>query len=111
MDEVSLLESLISPTGGNLDEARRVLRKFLLKEAGSSIPSATVGDALAALARQPLHKSAAAVVLLRSLAVTGLVPEPNSSNQIIRSTVDLCEGAIPEIVNFLKIDGRAQNYE
>ena len=39
------------------------------------------------------------------------IPEPNAINQIIRSIVEICEHALPEVISFLKIDKRAQNYE
>jgi hypothetical protein len=71
----------------------------------------SIGDALALLAGEPTGKSLAAVVILRCLAVPELVPEPNAANQIVRATVELCEGAVPEIVSFLKIDKRSQNFE
>jgi len=40
-----------------------------------------------------------------------MTPEANTANQIIRSTVQLCEGAVPDIVNFLRIDSRSQNID
>jgi AAA+ ATPase superfamily predicted ATPase len=50
-------------------------------------------------------------VLLRCLAVEGLVPEPNSTNQISRLALEVCEKAAPQIVSFLKIDKKLQTYE
>jgi hypothetical protein len=56
---------------------------FLL--AGVEGSGESIGDALAILAKEPNDKSRAAIILLRCLAVRGLIPEPNSTNQIIRS--------------------------
>ena len=53
----------------------------------------------------------AAVVLLRCLAVPGLVPEPNYTNQIGRLAVEVCESPAPQIVSFLKLDKKLQTYE
>jgi len=49
-------------------------------------------------------------VLLRCLAVPGLVPQPNQTNQIIRLVVEICDNALPDVVTFLKVDARSQNY-
>ena len=50
-------------------------------------------------------------MLLRCLAVHGLVPQSNHANHISRSAVELCEGGLPEILTYLKVDRRAQTYE
>src|SRR5262249_35008586 len=95
---------------GDVSAARNCLRSIFLQmtelEAG-----ATVGDALSQFSQAPLKHRMAAIFVLRSLGVQGLMPEANQANQIIRSTVQLCEGAVPDIVKFLKIDGRLQNID
>src|SRR5260370_35337796 len=101
-DYVSLLEVAIEEDVITLDRARSALRRFLLFQAGMEGAGASVGDALASLAGQPVKNSLVAIILLRSLAVRGLLPESNSTNQIIRSTVEICEGALPEILDFFK---------
>lgn len=80
-------------------------------QAGEAGAQGSIGDALAALATQPVKKPLAAIVLLRCLAVHRLVHQSNHANQINRSAVELCEGALPEILTFLKVDRRAQTYE
>lgn len=110
-DDLSILEGLIQRQEAGLDDARKVLRRILFSQADTEGSGQSIGDALALLARQPSKHPFAAIVLLRCLAVQDLVPEPNSTNHIIRSTVELCEGALPEIIGFLRIDQRAQNYE
>ena len=108
-DDLSSLEALIYEE--RLDGARQVLRSFLFSQAGISGAGEPIGDALALLAKQPSNHALAAIVLLRCFAIRGLVPEPNSTNNIIRSTVALCGEALPDIADFLKIDKCSQNYE
>ena len=83
----------------------------MFSQAGISGAGEPIGDALALLAKQPSNHALAAIVLLRCFAIRGLVPEPNSTNNIIRSTVALCGEALPDIADFLKIDKCSQNYE
>ena len=83
----------------------------MLKQAGENDSDASVGDALVLLARRATRNRTAAVVLLRCLAVPGLVPEPNSTNQIGRLAVEICESAAPQIMSFLKVDKKLQTYE
>ena len=109
-DDVLRIEHLIQQGESRLAEARTALRHFLLAQTGEPEAEGSIGDALAALVRQPLKSSLAAIVFLRCPAVKGLVPDPNRTNQITRLTVELCETALSEIVTFLKVDKRAQNY-
>jgi hypothetical protein len=71
----------------------------------------TIGEALSAISKTPLKHQIPAILVLRCISVRNLLPEPNSVNQIIRSTVELCEGALPEIINFLRISPKAQNVD
>lgn len=109
-DDLAALENLIQQEGKH-EDARRALRHILLSQAATEGSGESIGDALALLAKQPAKNDFAAIVTLRCLAIHRLVPEPNSTNQIARSTVELCEGALPEIIKFMKIDPRGQNYE
>src|SRR5512143_2582445 len=93
----------------NIQEARNALRELLLQM--GSLEHGSIGEALSHLSQQPLKHRAAAIVLLRCIGIQGLLPEANAANQIIRSTVQLCEGAVPDIVNFLRIDSRSQNID
>jgi hypothetical protein len=110
-DRVHSLERLIQQGDGGLSEARTALRQFLFASAGADSADGSIGDALALLSKQPHGQELAAIVLLRCLAVRGLLPEPNQANQIVRSTVELCEAALPEIGSFLRVEKRAQNYQ
>jgi hypothetical protein len=91
----------------NIQGARNALRELLLQM--GSLEHGTIGEALSHLSQQALKHRVAAIVLLRCIGVQGLLPEANTANQIIRSTVQLCEGAVPDIVSFLRVDGRSQN--
>lgn len=109
-DDLSTLEGLIQQEGRR-EEARQVLRHILSSQTESDCAGDSIGDVLARLAKQPAKHEFSAIVVLRCLAIHNLLPESNSKNQIQRSTVELCESSLPEIVKFLKFDVRAQNYE
>lgn len=110
-DDLLRIESLILAGVSQQAEARSTLRRYLFGRAGEGEANGSIGDALALLARQATISHAAAIVLLRCLAVPGLVPEANSANQIARLAVEVCEKAAPQILSLLKIDKRLQNYE
>jgi hypothetical protein len=95
---------------GEVDQARTTLRKILLR-AGDLEGGNTIGDALSGLCKNPAKHRREAILLARCLAVQGIMPEPNATNQIVRLVVELCEAAIPDIVSFLKINNRSQNIE
>ena len=107
-DDILLLEHLIIK--GSVEDARNVLRRLLLLAANLDV-GRTIGDALSELVKEPLRNHRIAVILLRCAAVQRLLPDANSTNQIIRSTVELCEGALPDIVRFLKINNKDQNVD
>ena len=110
-DDLLRIERLILSGSSKQAEARAGLRQFLFKQAGHNEPNGSLGDALAVLGKQATINHTAAVLLLRCLGVDGLVPEPNSANQIGRLAVEICEKAAPQIVSFLKIDRKLQTYE
>lgn len=110
-DDVPYIEHLIQQGESRLAEARTALRHFLFMQAGEAGAEGSTGDALAVLARQPVKNPLAAIVFLRCLAVPGLVPQSNAANHISRSAMELCEGALSDILTFLKVDRRAQTYE
>lgn len=108
-DELLRLEALIQE--GRLGDARNVLRSFLSVQAGTAAAGDSIGDVLAILARQPPKHPLSAIALIRCLVIDGLVPKSNPNNNIVRHVVSLCEGALPDIMDYLRIDSRAQNYE
>ena len=63
------------------------------------------------LASKPCQDATAAIVVLRCLAVQGIIPEPTPSNQIARFIVEICEDAVPDILSFLKVEKREQNFK
>ncbi|MHB1220335.1 MAG: phosphoribosyltransferase-like protein [Alphaproteobacteria bacterium] len=105
------LENYLQADPVPVADARKILRRIFLNCANLDDSEGTIGDALTFLSKDPTRHSFAAIVLLRALAVPNLVPDPNSANQIVRLTVELSEAALPEIVSYLKIDHRDQNYE
>jgi hypothetical protein len=110
-DDIARLERLILAGDTQQSEARLSLRRFLFRLVGEFESDGSIGDALALLAKGATKNRTAAVVLLRCLSVPGLIPEPNSGNQISRLLVEVCEGAAPLILSFLKLDKKLQTYE
>lgn len=106
--EIGSLEYFIE--NGELEKARGKLRKILL-HAGGLESGSTIGDALSGLHKNPTKHRREAILLTRCLAVQGIMPEPNATNQIVRLVVELCEAAIPDVVSYLKINNRSQNIE
>jgi len=110
LNGVAHLEELIRTDGPDFEKARKLLRRILQNCADTADDEGSIGDALAQISKRtkdPLP----AVVMLRALAVPGLVPAPNNSNQISRLTVELCESAVPNILGFLRIEKKQQNFE
>ena len=111
VSDINDIEHLIQQGDSQLPEARTALRQFLFVQTGDAEAQGSIGEALAILARQPVKNSLAAIMILRCLAVRGLVPDSNNANHINRSIVELSEGALPEITTFLRVDRRAQTYQ
>ncbi|SIO57924.1 hypothetical protein SAMN05443247_08707 [Bradyrhizobium erythrophlei] len=107
-DEVSSLEEQI--LNGDSDGARAIFRKMLLQATGLGSGS-TIGEALAELTKNATPHRREAVLVLRCLTVQGLMPDANSTNQIVRSVVSLCESSLPDVLDFLRIEKRQQNIE
>jgi hypothetical protein len=112
-DNIFELERLIR-TGqqSDLEAGRTVLRKWLIAKSGMALAGSTTADAIASISANPNAGSAeAAKVLLRCLAVGGLLPPSNTHNQLSRHLVVLCEGALPDICDFLHVDSVKQTHE
>jgi len=108
---VARFEQLALSPGDGLVEARNSLRHWLFEKAGDLASTGSIGDALALIARDAHPDRTAALVVVRLLAIQGLIPEPNSANHIVRSVVAIVEAALPDLVAFLKFNPRSQNYE
>ena len=70
-DDVLRIEHLIQQGESRLVEARTALRHFLLAQTGEPEAEGSIGDALAALVRQPVKSQLAAIMILRCLAIQG----------------------------------------
>lgn len=106
------LETLIrAGTEADLENGRAVLRKWLIKKSGVSLAGKSTADAIASINPNPKAGGDPAKVLLRCLAVPGLVPPWNPANQLARHLVTLCEGALPDLCDFLRLDSSRQTYE
>ena len=105
---VTEIEQLIARA--DISEARTQLRSWLhsfnpLEASGS------VSEELGYIARSSRPPREVAVMLIRLLAVPGLIPEPNANNQIERLVVEICEKSIDDICSFLAIKPKSQTYE
>lgn len=106
-EQIDAIELLASD---NVDEARKHLRLFLFAQ-GQHGETGTIGDALRILAERHTEYRQLAPVILRFLAVPGLIPENNPSNQIARSLVSLATGSLPELCDFLGASAAQQSFE
>lgn len=97
-------------SSGDVEEARRCLREWLRAHIGDSNHDKSIGDLLAELSKTSAINKLVAVVILRCLDVPGLLPESNSRNNLELSIVNLCEGTIPDLVRFMRIDVHEQTY-
>ncbi|MEX2628748.1 MAG: ATP-binding protein [Tistlia sp.] len=105
------IESVIRDNPQEPASARTLLRQWLFSQAEDEGAKGSVADAIALLSEQPSHHRQAAIVLVRCLAIRDLIPEANAQNQLVRHIVTLCAAAIPEILDYLKIEKKSQSYE
>ena len=80
--------------------ARKALRWFLFERAGDNTHEGSVGDALALLARAQSKISLAAIVTLRAIGLSGLMPDENATNQIARLVSNFAKGLYQTLSNF-----------
>ncbi|OXT01963.1 hypothetical protein B7H23_03225 [Notoacmeibacter marinus] len=89
--------------------ARTALRRLLFGLAGSSM-SGSLGDAVEILASQHNASPVASTVVLRALAVDGLVQD-NLENNLARNIVSLVERGLPGFTDFLGMGKKKQTFE
>ncbi|MBN8242370.1 hypothetical protein JF546_05045 [Nitratireductor aquimarinus] len=95
---------------GNLGQARLILREWLLSLAADD-KAKSIADALSVLVRSSDCPREVPIVLIRALSVDDLLPEPNTSNQLERIIVALCEQITKDICDFVGINPKSQTYE
>jgi hypothetical protein len=105
------LERLIRRGSEVLQDARAILRIWLIDKTQAAAAGLSIADAVALLPADTESGSRPAKVLLRCLAIPNLVPSPNSANQLARHVVALCDGALPEISAFLHLSDVKQTHE
>ena len=91
-------------------DARAVLRDYLWGQVDGG-GTGTIAGAVAALAESGRPLPAAAAVLLRSLAVDGLLPSGSPPGRLDREMVNLVEISLPRLCDFIGVDKKAQTYE
>ena len=94
---------------GDLANARKTLRHWLSLQLPPDRDASSVGDWLKLFAAGREKYPDVASVLIRCSAVQGLV-QPNSSNQIERSLIDIAKSGLPKILTLQKVDPKEQNY-
>lgn len=110
VSRLSQVEVLLHTPDVDLAEVRQVIRTWLIEQSGED-GSASIADVLRHLASQRTRDTRFASVILRALAVEGLLPEPNASNNLARSIVTIVEIALPNFCEFLKIQAKQQTFE
>lgn len=108
-DPISQIERFIA--SGQILDAKTALRAWLLNQANALSEGGSIADAIGSFIRTGSKAPTVPVVILRSLAVEGLLPDPNSSNHLERLIAELCENGAPDICSFLSVKPRSQTYE
>jgi len=93
----------------SLKVPRGILREILFSEAGVPAAGSTT-DAIDALARTGLG-SQALFVILRCLAVSGLIPPGNGSMGYQRSICELADNTNPQFTKFFDVESKTQTFE
>ena len=101
------LEAAIS--NKQIDEARTELRRWFSLRGASDVEASSISEWLEFFAKSPTEHADVASIAIRCSCVPDLI-EPDASNQIRRSVISLAEGALPGLVQFLKIDTKEQNH-
>lgn len=113
-DRINKLECMVNTetlNGDILATARRCLSDLLLSRTENPTDDRSISSVLQFLAKESGSRSYEAACLVRFLAVTGLIPKPDSTNQIARSTVELCEHHLPTLFSFIGATEKKQTYE
>jgi hypothetical protein len=109
-DQQDLLDSFERAVAAEDEEtARQGLRRYLFALQGKPCDG-SLADAITGLAERPVGHDIAAAVVLRALAVPGVV-RANASNGIARLVVQLVEGALPELPGLANIALKQQNFQ
>jgi hypothetical protein len=95
----------------NVRQARQDLKSLLMGELASSQEDATLAQVIANLAEDKIPYPVAAAYLVRFLAVSNLIPESNSANQIQRNVVAICEKSLPNLCSYVRINEKKQTFD
>ena len=106
-DVLATLQTQIS--SGQLLDARKTLRYWLSLQLPPDQNASSLSDWMQLLAETGDHYIDVASVLIRCSAVQGLL-EPNNSNHIERSLIDITSRSLPRLITYLRVDSREQNY-
>ncbi|MDP2782895.1 AAA family ATPase [Devosia sp.] len=106
-DPIADFEGML--VSGDIQGAKASLRSWLFSEFEGE--DGSIADAIGLVVKSRPKSPTIPAVVLRSLAVDGVIPEPNSNNQLERLIVELCETGAGEICEFLGLKPKSQNYE
>lgn len=99
----------LAAQAGDPAATRAALRKYLFDTMGEKCEG-SLGEAIAAIAANPAGADAAATVVLRALAIPGVIQD-NAANKIDRHIVALVEATLPSICAFLGLQPKMQTFE
>jgi hypothetical protein len=104
------METEIAGSPKDYARARTALRQWLFSQINEEENGRSIADALSEINKGQAER-AVGVVLIRCLAVDGLLPRSNAVNQIDRLVVEICESAVPDICTFVGVLPKSQTYE
>lgn len=105
------IESAIIDESTPIDDRRSTFRQWLFQYCGLPTDSGSIGDALGEINSQGIISAELSALLIRSLRISGLLPSANSSNQIERHVVEICENSSGDLCSFLKLNPKDQNFK
>lgn len=95
----------------DLPAGRTAIRAWLFGLLVDNDREGSIGDALFRLSSERPPPDHLPQLLLRWLAVDGLLPEPNAKNQLERHITGICEAGAADLCAFVGVKPKSQTYE
>ena len=107
------IESIISDgiTNESQNEARSTLRNWLKSQDEAIEKGSTIAQCISQLAKDAHRHSLAASIIVRCLDIDDLLPASGRKNDAARHIVHLCEAALPDLCDFMKLNNKKMNHE
>ena len=106
---LNLLEGELRKDEPNPELTKKYSRSYMSYISGES--GGSIAETLATLARQSPANAVAAVFCVRYLGTPDVLPDSTPENRMALSIVALCEAAVPDLVRFLRVIPKSQNFE